>query len=183
LHALKTYFLMTTIKNRCLDVESLRSLSMDLSVDDTSTDGRRASEVAINLASLDTEGFATRSSISMDEPWWIRQRPLPRQQSLLYWAVSWGLSDIVCLMMAEGAVASHFEDSTTPLMLGSSQGQDGVVRLLLDNNRNLVETHDDHGRKAIHYAASVDCKKVVETLLGCGAAIDARDAEGATALY
>lgn len=90
--------------------------------------------------------------------------------------------------MAEGAVASRFEDGMTPflldnLMLGSSKGKDGFVCILPNHDGNVIEAQDGYGRRAIHYAASGDCVKVIEILLEHGAAIDARDRNGATALY
>ena len=73
-------------------------------------------------------------------------------------------------------------DGTTPLILGARLAIEGVVEQLIEAEVD-VNCADEHGKTALHWAASVNNVEAVNVLLANGANRDAQDSKDQTPLF
>jgi N-acyl-D-amino-acid deacylase len=120
----------------------------------------------------------------------------PEGSVALLAAVKQGESEFMLFLLDRGAnIESHpmasvpitnGEQLPTPLMVAADRGSDNIVTLLLSKGAN-VNARDKQGMTPLMYAAGsiqtgVNPTSVIETLIAAKAEIDARAANGATAL-
>lgn len=77
---------------------------------------------------------------------------------------------------------SRTMDGTTPLMLAARHAVEGMVDDLI-NAHAEVDTVDNHGKTALHWAAAVNNVEALSSLLRAGAKKDAQTEREETALF
>lgn len=101
-----------------------------------------------------------------------------------------GYGEVASLLLEHGADPGHRDnDGMTPLLLAAYEGNDDVVELLLEAGADVDETAGPDGSVTaaaavtpLLAAAAMGHMKTVSRLLFWGAAVDAIDCEGRTAL-
>ncbi|KAM9347715.1 uncharacterized protein ankrd50l [Symphorus nematophorus] len=101
-----------------------------------------------------------------------------------------GYGEVASLLLEHGADPGHRDnDGMTPLLLAAYEGNDDVVELLLEAGADVDETAGPDGSVSaaaavtpLLAAAAMGHMKTVSRLLFWGAAVDAIDCEGRTAL-
>ncbi|XP_068602317.1 ankyrin repeat domain-containing protein 50 [Brachionichthys hirsutus] len=101
-----------------------------------------------------------------------------------------GYGEAVSLLLERGADPGHRDhDGMTPLLLAAYEGHDDIIELLLEAGADVDETAGTDGNVAaaaaatpLLAAAAMGRMKTVSRLLVWGAAVDAIDCEGRTAL-
>ncbi|XP_037345133.2 ankyrin repeat domain-containing protein 50 [Pungitius pungitius] len=101
-----------------------------------------------------------------------------------------GYGEVASLLLERGADPGHRDhDGMTPLLLAAYEGHDDIVELLLDAGADVDETAGPKGNvpaaaavTPLLAAAAMGNMKTVSRLLFWGAAVDAIDCEGRTAL-
>lgn len=106
-------------------------------------------------------------------------------------AASWGLTEIVQLLLERGVGADITDDAScrTPLHLATRNGHEAVVRVLLERGAD-INAKDVDGRTALHFAAEQGHEAIVRFLGGNRAVVHAKMKSmyegiccGATALH
>jgi len=108
----------------------------------------------------------------------LEERSFSGKSALLYAAES-GCSDVVELLLKEGAGINHVEPEWTSLHLAAMSGSAEVVRLFL-NAGGKVNAKNYYGETALMWAAVRGATDVVELLLRHGARIDLKNIGGST---
>ena len=85
---------------------------------------------------------------------------------------------LVALSCARYLCAGEIHDAS-----GAGEVSLEKVKSLLKADPKLVESKDDQGKTALHWAASAGRKDIVLALLGTGANKDAKDDQGCTPLH
>ncbi|KAM8856266.1 uncharacterized protein ankrd50l isoform 2-T4 [Spinachia spinachia] len=101
-----------------------------------------------------------------------------------------GYGEVASLLLERGADPGHRDhDGMTPLLLAAYEGHDDIVELLLEAGADVDETAGPNGNvpaaaavTPLLAAAAMGNMKTVSRLLFWGAAVDAIDCEGRTAL-
>jgi hypothetical protein len=108
----------------------------------------------------------------------LEERSFSGKTALLYAAES-GCSDVVELLLKEGAGINHVEPEWTPLHLAAMSGSAEVVRLFL-NSGGKVNAQNYYGETPLMWAAVRGATDVVELFLRHGARMDLTDTGGST---
>lgn len=105
--------------------------------------------------------------------------------SLVHHAARRGCSQILQLLIDAGAIIDSRDPlpGWTPLVTCIEVSQDLPCVVTLLNAGADVNTHDDNGATALHYAATRHDSKLVGLLLESGAALNARDSSGQLPLH
>lgn len=101
--------------------------------------------------------------------------------SMLVLACYRGNKDVAAFLVSHGADVNYNSGRGTALMAAVMNGDDTIVRTLLDAKANPDST-DPSGKTALIYAAFFNKEDIVATLLKAGARRDIKDADGRTAL-
>ena len=103
--------------------------------------------------------------------------------SPLHWAARAGRTEVVRLLLAEGAEVDAQNDiKRTALHVAADKGQTDVVKLLVENGSNL-EIRGAAGQTPLHEAVSSGHYDVAEFLLRKGADVNTRNYRGEPPLY
>eukprot|EP00980_Cylindrotheca_fusiformis_P001385 scaffold344_cov130-Cylindrotheca_fusiformis.AAC.16 len=100
----------------------------------------------------------------------------------LFWAAKVGDAAMVSLLLENDANPNKaLKNGLTPLLVGSREGHDEVVKTLLDANVP-VDQRDNHQRTALHYACYTEPRSTAQLLLDRGAP-NAKDKDGITPFH
>ena len=106
---------------------------------------------------------------------------LTRNDSLLFESILAGsIAQAEELLAAGISPAAYTSQGITPLMLASSKGKRGMVRLLLKYDANVGDT-DNKGATALMYSSAAGHRSIARMLVKYGARVNRRDANGKTA--
>ena len=110
----------------------------------------------------------------------MNARNLNRDTPLMF-ACAKGQIAAAATLLKAGASVDLVNDGRDdpPLILASAGGQRARVELIL-RAKAPIEAEDEHGRRALHYAAAIGALGCVEALLAAGADPFARNRAGAT---
>jgi ankyrin repeat protein len=97
-----------------------------------------------------------------------------------WFAVWYGLVTVLNLVWEEGI--SRDSKGWTPLHVAAYEGHGKVVDFILKKSKRHVSLTNKEGRSALHIAAMMGCKDVVNRLLQGGIDVQAKDLVGFTAL-
>jgi hypothetical protein len=109
-------------------------------------------------------------------------RRFPKKVTGLQIAASFGMKEIVRLLLLKGAdVGTKDDNGQTALHGAASKGHAAVVQLLLEEGADIA-SKDDNGATALHCAAGYGHDTVAWLLVEKGADVTAKDVDGCTAL-
>ncbi|HHS95864.1 MAG TPA: hypothetical protein ENJ45_04675, partial [Phaeodactylibacter sp.] len=148
--------------------------------------GKRAAVAPARKASEDGSGIVLNAIIEhkpniirrfLKEGHKVNDSYSAKKYLLLHFAIKNGNSEIVELLLDEGADPDLFQDGKSALMYAIKHKKEKVVEMLLNRSVN-VNLRNHRQQTALYYAAKYGNERLVQMLLDAGAKIDVHDQSG-----